>query len=169
MRTSLLTGLVALSVCPALAGGLNANYLVPAFVACPGPQTCGSPRRESRFTFDVAILRSPRVKYTSPSKPSVVVELRGVKDASGAPVTSNDFTVRLAVGQVTLPTLGITVPPGHPLLQVPPVSITLKKGNGHVSYRPFAQAPPGTVAEGGNVTVFDSDGKRLATVGAQFK
>ena len=39
----------------------------------------------------------------------------------------------------------------------------------HLQVGPFAQAPPGTVAEGGNVTVFDSDGKRLATVGAQFK
>ena len=169
MRTLLVAGLVALSVLPALAGGFNVNYLVPAFVACPGPDACGTPERESGFTFESATLRSARGRYLDPKKPSLAVELKGVKDASGAPVTSNGFTVRVSTGQVNLPSSNLTLPPGHLLSTVAPIPIPLKNGNGSVSYKNAAQAPPGTVVEGGSVTLYDSDGKRLATVGTQAK
>jgi hypothetical protein len=170
VRRALLTCIVALSALPALAGGFNVNYLVPAFVPCPGPDTCGAPERESRFTFDTAIVRAPRGKYTNPSKPSLFIELRGVKDEGGAPVTSNGFTAHVSAGQVNILSLGLTIPPGHPLSQVAPFTIPLRNGNSRrVPYKPSAQPPSGTTAEGGAITVYDSDGKRLATIGAQYK
>ena len=168
MRTIVAT-FVLLSAVPLWAGRLNTNYLVPAYVPCPGPDTCGAPQLESTFTFDTAILRGPVGKYANPAKPSVIVELRGVKDASGALVTSDAFTIVVAAGQVNVSAVGLTIPPGHPLSQVAPIPLPLKGGKGKVVYKPAQTAPPGTVAEGGGVTVYDSQGKRLATVGTQYK
>jgi hypothetical protein len=164
-----LIGLLALPSFPAWAGGTNANHLVPAFVVCPGPDTCGAPQRESSFTFESAVLKAPRGKFTNPNKPAFVVELKGVKDASGAPVTSTDFTVRIAGGQVNISSLALTIPAGHVLSAIAPIPIPLKNGNGSLAYKPTAEPPPGTVSEGGGVTIYDSQGKRLATTGAQYR
>ena len=168
MRT-IVASLVLSFAIPVWPGGLNTNYLVPAYVACPGPDTCGAPQRESSFTFDTAILRGPVGRYANPAKPSLILELRGVKDASGALVTSDAFTIVVAAGQVNVSAVALTIPPGHPLSQVAPIPIPLKGGKGKVVYKPAQMAPPGTVAEGGGVSVYDSQGKRLATVGAQYK
>jgi hypothetical protein len=154
---------------PAGAGGFNSTPLVPAFAVCPGPNTCGAPRRESRYTFDAITLRSPRTRYMNPAKPAFVVILKGVKDESGAPVTSETFTVRVTSGQINLTSQGITIPAGHPLGVVPPIPVTLRKGAGEVIYSPPAAAPPGTVVEGGGVTVYDSDGRRLALTGSHAR
>jgi hypothetical protein len=153
----------------AAAGGFSVTYLVPAFVTCPGPDTCGAPERESRFTFESATLRSAQGRYANAGKTALVVKLRGVKDETGALVSGSGFTVRLASGQVNLPSLGIALPAGHPLSEVPPVPIALDKGKGTLSYAPSQSPPAGTVVEGGGVTVYDSDGKRLATVGTQYR
>ena len=174
MRTRLLTApLVVLLLAPtAFAGGFNTTYLVPAYVVCPGPDICGAPQRESRFTFESATLRSPRGQFTDPKKPSFVVELKGVKDETGALVSGSGFTAQIASGQVNLflPT-PLTLPAGFPLAQVLPVEISLNNGHSRTSYKsdPKNTAPAGTVTEGGGVTVYDSDGKRLATIGSQFK
>jgi len=165
----MVASLVLLATVPVWAGRLNTNYLVAAYVPCPGPDTCGAPQRESSFTFDTAILRGPVGKYANPAKPSVVVELRGVKDAGGVLVTSDAFTIVVVAGQVNLSALALTIPAGHPLSQIAPIAIPLKGGKGKLVYKPAQAAPPGTVAEGGGVTVYDSQGKRLATVGAQYK
>ena len=156
---------------PALGGGFNTTYLVPAFVSCPGPDICvGTPQRESRFTFDSVTLRTPRGQFADPKKPSFIVELKGVKDGSGAPVTSSAFTIRIATGQINLfNPATLRLPPGHPLAQVDPVAITLANGRSKTTYKPTQTAGAGTVVEGGAVTVYDSDGKRLATVGSQYK
>ena len=95
------------------AGGFNTTYLVPAYVTCPGPDICGGPpTRESAFTFDSATLRSPRSPYTDPKKPSLIVELKGVKDGSGSLVTAEGFTIQIAAGQINLfdPAPGFSLP-----------------------------------------------------------
>lgn len=166
-----LVALLALAA-PVWAGGFNTTYLVPAYVSCPGPDICvGTPQRESGFTFDSAILRTSRSPTADPKKPAFVLELKGVKDAGGAPVTSEGFTIQIAGGQVNVfePAPGLSLPAGHPLAQVPPVPVSLKNGRAKVSYRPSQTPPAGTVAEGGTITVYDSAGKRLATVGSRYK
>jgi len=171
VRTAI-TGLAVMAAVPAaFAGGFNINYLVPAFVQCPGPDTCGAPQRESRFRFESAVLRSARSRYLNLSKPTLLIELKGVTDENGVPVTSDAFTVRVESGQVNLVGISLTIPAGHPLAQVPPVSIPIRNGNGKLSYKAAAanQAPAGTIVEGGGAVIYDSDGKRLATVGTQTK
>jgi hypothetical protein len=168
MRLAIIAAAVLAAV-PAAAAGLNAVYLVRAFEVCPGPNTCGAPRPESRFTFETAVLRTPRSRYTVAGKPALVLVLKGVRDETGAPVTGDGFTLRPSSGQVNLTSQGLTIPAGHPLAAVAPLPISLRNGAGKVSYSPPAAAPPGTVVEGGTVTVYDSDGRRLATTGTQVK
>jgi hypothetical protein len=161
--------LVALSAVPAVAGGYNANYLVPAFVTCPGPDVCGAPQRESSFTFETAILRAPRGKYLNPKKPALIVDIKGVRDITGALVTGDGFAIQLTTGQVNLVGLATTLPAGSQLSTQAPIPLPLTNGNGHLAYRSKQQAPSKTVIEGGGVTIYDSAGKRLATVGTQAK
>lgn len=165
---------LALALWPlaARAGGFNVNYLVPAFVVCPGPGTCGAPVRESRFTYETAALKVPRGRYLNPKKPSLIVELKGVKDENGSPVTGDSFRIRIDTGQVNLPSLGTTIPAGHALSQQEPIAIPLRNGNtpkGGFPYSPEATAPAGTIVEGGGITILDSDGRRLAVTGTQAK
>lgn len=161
-------GLLLLLLAPAgvSAAGLNRVYLVPALVECPGPATC--PRAfASAYTFDSIVLRTPATRYTSGSKPSFVLDLRGVRDPSGAPVNGT-LTLRVRSGRVSLPGLG-TFPDDSPLTQQAPVSIPLRNGNGKVSYRPATPPPNGLVVNGGGVEVLDPQGQLLAVTGTQSK
>jgi hypothetical protein len=164
---------LAVAAAPVYAGGFNTTYLVPAYTPCPGPDICGGPPTlESTFTFDSATLRSPRSPFTDPKKPSLIVELKGVKDSTGNLVTDKTgFTIQVAAGQVNLfePAPGFSLPAGHPLTQIAPIPIGLSKGHGKLAYTPPTAAPAHTVTEGGAVTIYDSAGKRLATVGARYR
>lgn len=173
MWTRTLPGWAALAgtliASPSFAGG-NVTYLVPAFARCPGPDTCAPTRRESRFTFETAILRTPRGRYVNPKKPAFVLSLRGVRDETGAPVTGDGFTIQVMSGQVNLgggdP---VSLPAGFPLAQVPPIPIALRNGSGSQPYTPSGLPPAGTIVEGGLVEVYDSDSHRLATTGTQYR
>jgi hypothetical protein len=157
---------ILLGAASAQAGGWSRVYLAPALSECEGPATC--PRAfESTYTFDEIVLRTPASKYMSPKKPSIIVELKGVRDASGTAVDGT-VTVKVLSGRVSIPGFG-TLPDGSPLAQVAPVPVTLTKGNGKVSYKPDPQAPNGTITNGGGVEVYDPTGKRLAVTGSQSK
>jgi hypothetical protein len=149
----------------ATAGGLNRVYLVPAIAACPGQQSC--PRTfESAYTFDSIVLRTPATKYMPADKPSFVVDIRGVKDPSGA-LVNGAVTLHVMSGRVSLPTLG-TFPDGSVLTQVAPIAVPLKDGKGKLPYRAPA-SPNGLITNGGGVEVLDPTGKLLAVTGTQGK
>jgi hypothetical protein len=68
---------------PAFAGGYGSVYLVPALAECPGPASCAR-TFESAYTFDAIVLHSRASKYLDDKKPSFLIDLRGVRDPSGA-------------------------------------------------------------------------------------
>lgn len=162
MRRSLL--LCLLAAAPALAGS-NRVYLVPALKECPGPATC--PREfASTYTFDTIVLRNAAAKYSPAGKPALSLDFRGVRDAAGTPVTGS-LSAHVLSGRVSIPGFG-TLPDGSPLAEVAPVPVTLKNGNGKVSYTPPA-SPSGLITNGGGVEVLDPEGKLLAVTGSQTK
>jgi hypothetical protein len=166
-----LLALIALAT-PVWAGGLNTTFLVPAYVTCVGPDICsGTPARESSFTFESATLRTPRSPFADPKKPSLIVELKGVKDAGGRLVTANGFSLQISSGQVNLfePAPGFSLPAGHPLSVISPVSFDVTNGHAKLAYKPGTTPPAGTVAEGGAVTIYDNAGKRLAVIGTRYR
>jgi hypothetical protein len=168
-RIRTLTVLAALTApAVATAAPYNRVYLVPAVKRCPGPATCVPREFESSYTFDSIVLRSPATRYLPAAKPSLVIEVRGVRDAAGNPVDGN-LTLRVLPARVSLPTLG-TFPDDSPLTVVAPVAIPLKKGgNRKFPYKPDAQPPNGTIVNGGGVEIYDPEGKLLAVTGTQVK
>lgn len=164
MRRALVTLGILLAAASAHAGWARV-YLVPALVECPGPATC--PRAlESAYTFDEIVLRTPSAKYMPPKKPTLIVELKGVRDPSGA-LLDGDVQVTVLSGRVSIPGFG-TLPDGSPLAQQPPIVASLVKGNGKVVYRAPA-SPSGLITNGGGVEVRDPAGKLLAVTGSQSK
>lgn len=144
-------------------------YLVPALKRCETLASACVPREfESRYTFDTIILRSAASKYLPTGKPSLFLDIRGVRDPNGAPVNGN-LTLQVRSGRVSLPTLG-TLPDDFPLTQLPPVAVPLKNGaNRRFGYTSDPPAPPGTIVNGGGVEVYDPEGKLLAVTGSQSK
>jgi hypothetical protein len=150
----------------AAAGGYNRVYLVPAITPCATASTC--PREfDSSYTFDSIVLRSPATKFMPAGKPSLILEVHGVRDASHALVTGS-LMVRVLSGRVSLPGLG-TFPDNSPLTQQPPIPIPLKNGDGRFPYKPATGVPNGTIVNGGGVQVYDPDGNLLAVTGSQSK
>lgn len=155
------------------AAGLSRTYLVPAYAPCPGPGVCPA-RLESSFTFTTAILRAPQVKFIAPNKLTLIIELSGVKDASGALVTtdpndpSDDFRLVIPANQVTLTSLG-TLPLGFPGAGESVVRIDLKRGAGKGRVMTPEETPKSGLVTGstGVPVLFDNQGKRLAITGAQ--
>lgn len=170
MRHALRTlGLGTALLLPALAsaGGYSRIYLVPAVKQCPGPATC--PRElESLYTFESIVLHSPSSRYLAAGKPSLLLDIRGVRDASGALFTGN-LILHVLSGRVSLPSLG-TFPDNSSLTQTAPLAIPLKNGaNKKFSYAPGVPIPSGIITNGGGIEVADPDGKRLAVTGSQSK
>jgi hypothetical protein len=165
----------ALALCAALlaptvatAAGYNRVYLVPALKPCPGSANCPGRELASSYTFDTIVLRSPSTRYLPTDKPSLFLQIRGVRDAFGTPVTGT-LTLKLLSGRVNVPGLG-TVGDSSSLATVPPLSIPLKNGNNSkFPYKPSPQAPAGTLVNGGGVEVYDPEGKLLAVTGSQAK
>jgi len=166
LRTLALLALLGVPTA-AMAGGYNRVYLVPAIKQCPGPASCVPRTFESAYTFDAIILLSPASRYTPSGKPSLILDVRGVRDAAHALVNGN-LVLKVISGRVSLPTLG-TFPDNSPLTQLPPVSIPLKNGRTRFPYRPPAVAPNGTITNGGSIEVLDPQGNRLAVTGSQAK
>src|SRR5262249_2353829 len=115
MRRASLAVPLLLALCrPAVvAAGSNRIYLVPAVKECPGPASCVPRQFESTYTFDTILLHQQAGKYSVPNKPSFIVDVRGVKDASGN-LVDGTLSLRLQSGRVSLPTLG-TFPDDSPL------------------------------------------------------
>ena len=166
MRPSTL-GLAALLTVATAAGAAAATrvYLVPAIAECPGPATCER-TFESTYTFDTIVLVNPAGKYMQPNKPSIVLDVHGVRDATGA-LVNGTINVRILSGRVSIPAFG-TFPDNSPVTITAPQPVTLKNGKGHLSYKAPA-TPAGLIQNGGGVEVLDPDGKRLAVTGAQAK
>jgi hypothetical protein len=152
------------------AGGLNRTYLVPAYEACPA-SNCFPPTRSSSFTFDSIILYSSPQPYTGPGKLALQVRIKGMKDGTGAPFTG---TVTLNVGRsrVTILTNSVgTFADDSPLVPNTPYPIDVKNGAARFKYN----TPDDTPANGlivnslGLPTLFDPDGKAIATTGTQAK
>jgi hypothetical protein len=164
--------LVAALVLPVRASAdMTRNYLVPAYVPCPGPATCPA-TPSSSFTFSSAVLKNAKARYLTPGKVTLVVELKGVKDGSGQLVTTDpsnaadDFLLVVAPGQVTLAGIG-TLPPG--LSPETRLHIDLKNGDGSQKLVTPDETPKhGLVVNSlGLPTVFDNQGKVLAVTGSQ--
>lgn len=150
----------------ARAGGYNRVFLVPAIKQCTTASTC--PREfASSFTFDTIVLHSPATKFLPAGKPSLILDVHGVRDASGAPLNGT-LMLRVLPGRVSLPGLG-TFPDNSSLTQQAPLPVTLKNGDGKLPYKPSTGVPNGTIVNGGGVEVYDPDGNLLAVTGSQSK
>jgi hypothetical protein len=155
--------------------GSNVNHLVPAYQPCTPPVTTCQAVLESRFTFEKAVLKSSKARYLKDNKVAISVELKGVRDPSGALVTTDpgnqadDFKLFVPGSQVTFG--GTTVAPGI-LSQDIVLGVDLKNGNGKASYKtPAGGEGSGVIAEATGVApyVIDSDGKRFASTGSRDK
>ena len=177
--------LVAVLLGPGVAGAgrLNTTYLVPAYEGCPrgtttttqaSPAPCTPARRESTFTFESAVLKTAPARYIAANKVAFMLVIRGIRDGSGALVTTragdptDDFQVVSPPGQTTLTFLSSTYAPGAisgPVV----IPFDVKDGAAKVIYKTPGTIliPDGIVVEGGSVVVLDNQGKRLATIGAQ--
>jgi hypothetical protein len=152
----------------AAAGGYNRTYLVPALKPCPGAGTCQPLALQSSYTFDTIVLRSPPTRYLPTGKPSLFVQIRGLRDASGTPVTGT-LTLKVLSGRVYVPSVG-TIGDGSSLTAVAPVQVPVRNGNNpKFSYTPSLQPPAGTIVNGGGVEIYDPEGKLLAVTGTQSK
>ena len=166
--------LTVLPLAPAWAAGSNSTPMVPAYQPCTPPATSCPAVLESRFTFDSVTLKSPKSPYLKDNKVAVSIELKGVRDGTGALVTtdvddpSDDFKLLIPGSQITFN--GMTIAPGilSPEITVP---VELKNGSGKASYKtPGGGEGTGIVAEStGAPYVVDSDAKRFAVTGSRDK
>jgi hypothetical protein len=173
MRPAVLAPVLAvLSLAPAWAGS-NATPMVPAYQPCTPPLTTCPAVLESRFTFESVTLKSSKSPYLKDDKVAVSIELKGVRDETGALVTTDpedsadDFKLFIPGSQVTVN--GVTAAPG---ILAPDIliGIDLKNGSGKASYRASGGEGTGVVAEStGAPYVFDGDGKRFAVTGQRDK
>jgi hypothetical protein len=174
MRISILSNFAPLLLAGAAMAG-NVNYLVPAYQRCAeGLSSCPAVL-ESTFTFDTVKLKPSSSPYLKDDALAVAIELKGVRDAGGALVTTDpdnpddDFRLVVPASQLTL--LGLTYPPGEGPSADIVVRIELKNGKGKASYRtPAGGEGSGVVAEAGTTPyVVDSAGNRLAVSGSRDK
>jgi hypothetical protein len=174
MRSAVLaSALTLLSLAPAWAGS-NATPMVPAYRPCTPPLTTCPAALESRFTFDSVTLKSSKSPYLNDAKPAVAIDLKGVRDETGALVTTDpddpadDFTLFIPGSQITLG--GQTTAPGILSGDIN-LGIDLKNGTGKASYKPAVSGVgTGVIAEStGAPYVRDSDGNRFAVTGSRDK
>lgn len=154
--------------------GFDTSHLVPAYAPCsPGTTSCPAVL-ESRFAFERAVLKAANRRWLQDGKVALVVELRGVRDESGALVQGDpsdpgdDFVLVLPGTQVSV--LGTTYAPGV-LAGETRIPIEITNGKGRASFRPPAGGESsGVVAEAGAPPyVLDPDGNRLAVAGTRAK
>ena len=170
IRASLL--LVLAATAPALAGGLNKSPLVPVYARCPGSGNC-QPVLVSSYTFDEMYLYSPRKKYSGPEELALMIQVKGLKDANGTPVTGQ-ITVSVPATRVTiLPSGGGfgTFGDLSPLAQQPPYVVEVKNGSARQKFfTPSTTPTNGLVANSfGSPIVYDPEGKELASTGSQSR
>ena len=172
MRAGSLAALLGLLLAPAVAGaGLNRTFLVPAYEACPGAGNCNPPTRSSPFTFDQVVLYSSPAPYTGPGKLALQLKIKGLRDGSG---TLFNGTVQLRVGasRVTILTNSVgTLGETSPLLPSDSYTIQVSNGSARFKYKTPSDTPKtGLVVNSlGTPTLYDPDGKAIATTGTQTK
>jgi hypothetical protein len=158
-----------------ISAGMNRSYMVPAYASCRVgvcPATL-----ESSFRFDQAILFSSPGRYTGPGKLAILIELKGVRDAGGALVTTDpanaddDFLLVVPESQVTLLSGAVvgTLSPG--LSGDVVYRFDLTKGRVRKRFNtPDITPERGLVTQVlGNPVVLDNEGNRLAVTGARTK
>jgi len=150
----------------ATAGGYNRVYLVPALKQCLDLTPCQPRELQSAYTFDTIVLRTPATRYMPAGKPSLTLEVHGVRDPSGAPV-NGDLTVKVLPGRVSIPAFG-TFPDDFSLVQVAPLKVPLKNGS-NKSFPYKTDTPVGIIVNGGGVEVYDPAGNLLAVTGSQSR
>jgi hypothetical protein len=171
---------VVLTLVPGLAlAGMNRTYLVPAYKPCPNGQTSCTPQgTASTFTFEQALLKSRPAPYIKPNQVSVIIEVKGVRDASGALVTTDpanpadDFILRTGAGRVVLLAgINLQLEPGSPLVPPSEVRLDLKNGKGSGSLRTPEETPTnGLINQSlGLPELYDNQGNPLAVTGARSK
>lgn len=171
---------VVLAALPAVAlAGMNRNYLVPAYKPCPFDLTSCVPQGpSSTFTFEQAVLKSKPSQYIKAKQVSLVIDLKGVRDASGALVTTDendptdDFILRNPPGRVTLLAgTNLQLEPGSPLSPTIEVRIDLKNGKGHATLVTPDETPShGLINQSiGAPELFDNQGNLLAATGARSR
>jgi hypothetical protein len=174
MRRTVSWLVVAMLALPALATAkLNRSYMVPVYAPCPGSGNCFPPVRASAYTFDSIALYSSAQPYTGPGKLALMVVVKGLKDASGAPATGT-LRLRVPPGRVTIlsqsvGTLGETSPLS------PETVYDVHVTNGVTKPRARFDTPDATPESGLIVNSFaapvlyDPDGNALASTGTQTK
>ena len=171
---------VVLTLVPALAlAGMNRTYLVPAYKPCPNGQTSCPPQgTASSFTFDQVLLKSRPAPYIKPNQVSVIVEVKGVRDASGALVTTDpsdpadDFVLRTGAGRVVLLSgINLQLEPGSPLVPITEVRLDIKNGKGSAALRTPEDTPTnGLINQSiGIPELYDNQGNPFAVTGARTK
>ena len=173
MRVAVLSCVLALVPLAAWAAS-NATPMVPAYAPCTPPVTSCPATLESRFTFDGVTLKSPKTPYLKDNKTAIAIELKGVRDETGALVSTDpdnpedDFKLFIPGSQITFN--GVTVAPGILSGDIV-MGIDLKNGTGKASYKtPAGGEGTGIVAEStGAPWVIDSDGHRFAVTGQRDK
>jgi hypothetical protein len=170
IRASILLLLVV--AVTAHAGGLNKSVLVPIYARCPGSGNC-PPVLASSYTFDDMYLYSSRKKYSGPGDLALMIQVKGLKDANGTPVTGQ-ITVSVPATRVTilqsgggLGTFGDT----SPVNQQAPYVVDVKNGSARQKFfLPSSTPPNGLVANSfGAPIVYDPEGKELASTGSRSK
>ena len=154
----------------ASAGGLNRNFLVPVYDACPGSGNCNPPTRSSVYTFDSITLSSSSQPYTGPGKLALAVAVKGLKDGSGNPVTGT-LKLRVPAGRTTIVGLTGTLGETSPLNGETAYDVPVKNGAGRARFTtPDITPEHGLVVNSFAAPVlYDPEGKALASTGAQSK
>src|SRR5262249_55186740 len=127
----------------------NRVYLVPALKQCLDLTPCQPREFQSAYTFDTIVLRTPATRYMPAGKPSLTLEVHGVRDPSGALVNGN-LTVKVLSGRVSIPAFG-TFPDDFSLVQVPPLVVPLKNGSNR-SFPYKTDTPSGSSSTAGAST-----------------
>lgn len=172
MRRSVAWLVVVLLALPALATAkLNRTYMVPVYAACDGPANCFPPVRASAYTFDSVVLYSSPQPYIQAGKLALMVVVKGLKNASGAPFTG---TVKLRVpgGRVTILSQNVgTLPDGSPLVPEAAYDVPVANGSAHAKFTVPDSAKDTTIVVNSFEApiLYDPDDRELASSGSQSK
>jgi hypothetical protein len=172
MRRSVAWLVVALLALPALATAkLNRSYMVPVYAACPGSGNCFPPVLASAYTFDSIVLYSSPLPYIQAGKLSLMVIVKGLKDANGMPATGT-FTLTVPSSRVTVLTQNIgTLGDTSPLAPDTVYDVKVTNGSTRARFTVPDSAKDATVVvnQFGAPILYDPDGHELASTGSRSK
>lgn len=178
MRASTFLLPSALLLCAASTAwaGMNRTYMVPAYAACPSG-VC-EPTLESTFRFDEAALISSQARYTGPGKLALIIDIKGVRDASGALVSTDpaneadDFLLFIPESRTTLLSGALVGTLAPRLLTGDTIyRFDVTKGRARKRFATPDETPEhGLITQVlGNPVVLDNQGNPLAVTGVRSK